>query len=296
MIRVIITVLALLASEVKAAELLSTRTWPDCFPALGRGPLREEVYAWNGSMRAFLIRPPAGAYSGLLPVVAMFHGGGWARGNPTYWFAPAHYLAARGYATISFEYRLGGVLAATEDAKAAVRWLRESAPELALRSDRIVTVGDSAGGHLALVAALTEHTWATAAYYPVLIAMAGMEDVPLNLLTQASTRPTLIAQGTDDTHPATPPAIAAGYCAAAALYGSCTYSPIAGAAHTFLSVPEHYVRGIADLDRWLSTVVPERPMSSRARAHVASWVQNSASHCSSNTNYWAWSSTYGYKR
>ena len=92
------------------------------------------------------------------PIVAFVHGGGWATGHHFGPLRRAHSLAARGYVTASLTYRLadeGPWPTALEDTKCAVRWLRAHAHELGGDPDRIVLFGESAGGHLAALVALT---------------------------------------------------------------------------------------------------------------------------------------------
>src|SRR5438067_9426358 len=70
----------------------------------------------------------------------------------------AHALASAGYVTASINYRLVPEAtwpAALEDAKCAVRWMRANAAGLGVDTEKIVAVGDSAGGHLAAMVALT---------------------------------------------------------------------------------------------------------------------------------------------
>ena len=67
-------------------------------------------------------------------------------------------LAARGYVVASINYRLSGEArfpAQAQDVKAAVRWLRLNAVKYAIDPDRAVTWGQSAGGHLASLAAVS---------------------------------------------------------------------------------------------------------------------------------------------
>ncbi|MFK0154727.1 alpha/beta hydrolase fold domain-containing protein [Streptomyces sp. NPDC090493] len=108
-------------------------------------------------------RPPAEP----VPVVLWLHGGAWAFGSPRELPPPLraadpleHVLDA-GWAVAAAEYRLSGEAsfpAQLDDAKAAVRWLRHFAPRLGLDADRIAVWGESAGGHLASLLALTPGT------------------------------------------------------------------------------------------------------------------------------------------
>ncbi|GAC1649630.1 MAG: hypothetical protein NVS4B3_07010 [Gemmatimonadaceae bacterium] len=92
-----------------------------------------------------------------VPTVVYFHGGGWmqlsrARGN----LLLLPYLQM-GFAAVNVDYRLGTVAsapAAVEDARCALRWVIRHATEYNLDTARIVVTGHSAGGHLALMAAI----------------------------------------------------------------------------------------------------------------------------------------------
>jgi len=77
-------------------------------------------------------------------------------------FVPqAEYLAERGMVAARADYRVKerhGVNPdqCVEDAKSAVRWLRQNARELGIDPDRIAAAGGSAGGHLAACTGLTD--------------------------------------------------------------------------------------------------------------------------------------------
>jgi acetyl esterase/lipase len=89
---------------------------------------------------------------GLAPAVVCIHGGGFRAGNRQRWDAVCRQLAERGYVAVTVTYRLAPkhqFPAAVNDVKAAVRWLRANAERLKIDPDRIGTLGDSAGGHLA---------------------------------------------------------------------------------------------------------------------------------------------------
>jgi acetyl esterase/lipase len=111
-----------------------------------------------------LYLPPEGATPA--PVVVFLHGGGWRVGSrhsagPAFRGAvpsPFERLALRGMAVAGIDYRLSGEArwpAQLHDAKAAVRWLRARAGELAVDGDRIAAWGESAGGQLAALLGLT---------------------------------------------------------------------------------------------------------------------------------------------
>ena len=89
---------------------------------------------------------------GLAPAVVCIHGGGFRAGNRQRWDGVCRQLAERGYVAVTVTYRLAPkhqFPAAVNDVKAAVRWLRANAERLKIDPDRIGTLGDSAGGHLA---------------------------------------------------------------------------------------------------------------------------------------------------
>lgn len=95
-----------------------------------------------------------------IPVVVYIHGGGWVQGSsgsPSS-VAFALELAAEGLAVACINYRLAPqhpAPAAIEDAKLAVRWIRDNAPKYGLDARRVIAMGNSAGGHLALMLGLT---------------------------------------------------------------------------------------------------------------------------------------------
>ncbi len=86
------------------------------------------------------------------PLVLVVHGGGWMAGGAEEMAAWNPWLAQRGYAVASVEYRL--VPAASwpgqrEDVLAALDHLRENAARFGLDADRVVLLGRSAGGQIA---------------------------------------------------------------------------------------------------------------------------------------------------
>ncbi len=98
------------------------------------------------------------ARGGKLPLVLFFHGGGWALGSPSSYDSVTRELARRIPALVlSVDYRLAPehpFPAAIQDADATLRWVSRHAQELGADPARIVVAGDSAGGTLAIAAAL----------------------------------------------------------------------------------------------------------------------------------------------
>lgn len=92
------------------------------------------------------------------PVVVVIHGGSWRSGDSTQLAALNGYLAARGYAVAAINYRLAPrwtFPAAAEDVNAAIDFLQANAARLDLDGERLVLLGRSAGGQLALLVAYT---------------------------------------------------------------------------------------------------------------------------------------------
>ncbi|RYF78576.1 MAG: alpha/beta hydrolase [Cytophagaceae bacterium] len=94
----------------------------------------------------------------LRPAVLIIHGGGWRSGDRSQHIPMAQRLAAAGYVAVTAEYRLSTEAlypAAVHDLKAAVRWLRANASQYAIDTNRIATLGFSAGGQLAALLGAT---------------------------------------------------------------------------------------------------------------------------------------------
>src|SRR5262249_55498712 len=95
------------------------------------------------------------------PAIVFFFGGGWTNGSPNQFLPQAEYLAGRGMVAARADYRVKSRHNVTpdkcvEDAKSAVRWLRQNAAKLGIDPDRIAASGGSAGGHLAAAAFTTK--------------------------------------------------------------------------------------------------------------------------------------------
>lgn len=92
------------------------------------------------------------------PTVVFAHGGGWLGGHPRRYVKLAAHLASHGYACFMPEYRYASDAAwpaSVYDIKAAVQWVRANHENLGVDPDAIAAAGDSAGGHLAAMLALT---------------------------------------------------------------------------------------------------------------------------------------------
>lgn len=108
------------------------------------------------------------------PAIMLMHGGAWQLGDENFYaddWGP--YLAERGYVVFSIQYRLskpGGAYPTWPgcllDCKAALQFLRGKAAEYKVDPNRIAVGGDSAGGQLAALLALTQDWPAYAKKYP----------------------------------------------------------------------------------------------------------------------------------
>lgn len=93
------------------------------------------------------------------PGLLFIHGGGWERKGKEYYHYWAGRYAARGYVCATAEYRTSEEAeypAAVNDVRSAVRWMRANTGELRLDPARIGAVGQSAGGHLAMMLGYAE--------------------------------------------------------------------------------------------------------------------------------------------
>lgn len=102
-----------------------------------------------------------------LPVLLFVHGGAWRRGRRedmghrmrAWRPGPLARVAAAGFAVASADYRLSGEAvfpAPLDDLRAALAWIAARSGELGVDPGRTVVWGESAGGHLAALLALSD--------------------------------------------------------------------------------------------------------------------------------------------
>ena len=95
--------------------------------------------------------------SGSTPVLMMIHGGGWVQGTKESQILRALPYLEMGWAVVNVTYRLVQVSrapAAVEDCLCALQWIARNAERYNFDTSRIVTSGNSAGGHLALTSGM----------------------------------------------------------------------------------------------------------------------------------------------
>lgn len=133
---------------------------------LGTGLVYKQVPFWcKGSFRPLTVSllrerchfsydPPAKKQ----PVIVFLCGGGWSETDPTVWMAEMAFFAKRGYAVAAVQYSVSGQAPFPEqivEIRQAIRYLRAHAEELRLDPERMAIMGESAGGHLAAITALS---------------------------------------------------------------------------------------------------------------------------------------------
>ena len=119
-------------------------------------PMREMVYKTTKDtlLKIYFIKPTNAKPGEKYPAIIWIHGGGWTSGTASTFFPHAKYFAQRNAVGFSIEYRLvkyggTGIAECLEDCKSAIRFIRLHAKELNIDPDKIIVLGDSAGGHLA---------------------------------------------------------------------------------------------------------------------------------------------------
>ncbi|HUE96078.1 MAG TPA: alpha/beta hydrolase [Longimicrobiaceae bacterium] len=107
---------------------------------------------WDAQLDVYTPRTP-----GPHPTILHIHGGGWVGGTREGVALRLLPYLEMGFAVVNVSYRLGRIglaPAAVEDCLCALRWIVRNAEQYGFDTDRIVTMGYSAGGHLALTTAM----------------------------------------------------------------------------------------------------------------------------------------------
>ncbi|MCE9600505.1 MAG: alpha/beta hydrolase [Spirochaetia bacterium] len=91
-----------------------------------------------------------------MPALVYIHGGGWMTGDKERAVLHVTPFLANGWVAFNVEYRLGNVArapAGAEDCICALKWIFKNAATYRADMNRVVLMGHSAGGHLALLSA-----------------------------------------------------------------------------------------------------------------------------------------------
>ena len=129
-------------------------------PAQAAVILRDLAYKTvEGTVLRLDVFMPADGF--LHPAVLLVHGGGWSHGDKSEWANEGLLLAASGFVAFAADYRLappGGswhAITPVQDLEDAVTWIRANAGSYGVDPSRVGALGDSAGGNLALMLAVT---------------------------------------------------------------------------------------------------------------------------------------------
>lgn len=131
-----------------------------------------------------LYEPLADSVRTARPAVVVIHGGAWRGGDKAWGAQFAEELCPRGYVVLAINYRLssregGHWPAQVEDVQKAIRYLRANAAAFRVDPERMATLGMSAGGHLATMAALRDDTVRSGARVRAAVNLAGEHDLTM---------------------------------------------------------------------------------------------------------------------
>ena len=114
--------------------------------------------AGNRDLKADLFIPPGDENK--RPAIVIVHGGGWREGDEKQLRGYGILLAREGFVCICTSYRLSteeAWPAQIQDVNCAIRYMKANSEDLSLDPNRIGVTGNSAGGHLSLMAALKNY-------------------------------------------------------------------------------------------------------------------------------------------
>lgn len=117
----------------------------------------------NRKLKLLVMQPHRQDTMQKCPAMVWIHGGAWVAGSPESFIPHLRWSAALETVAVSIEYRLvakpenrpdlangNSVEDCLSDCADAIKYLRKHADELGIDKNKIIVIGDSAGGHLAL--------------------------------------------------------------------------------------------------------------------------------------------------
>lgn len=140
-----------LLAQTNADSIYKPVEYPDDFSAQ-LNVVYSTINGWEGKVDLYL--PPK--KNKPTPVVINIHGGGWNHGKKEEQTGFSTFFKA-GFAVANMEYRLTGQAtapAAIEDTRCVLIYLIKNAKELNIDVNKIIIMGGSSGGHLALMGGL----------------------------------------------------------------------------------------------------------------------------------------------
>ncbi len=149
------------AEKITVEKVLGgTDGWnPARNPAFAANRLNLEYGEAGGEKLLLDAHVPEG--EGKFPVAIIVHGGGWTSGDKETDIVPVFAPVATNFTWFTINYRLAPTNrwpACFEDVQTAVRWVKQHAAEFKGDPNRIALLGYSAGGQLALLAAMSATT------------------------------------------------------------------------------------------------------------------------------------------
>lgn len=143
--------------------------------------LRDQTYPVEGGALTYDLFRPHG--EGPFPLVVFLHGGGWISGDKTMYRDEALWLVPQGYACACIDYRLAPLYpfpTPVGDCQSFVTFASENAATLAIDPNNMTAMGNSAGGHLALMLGLCPTNLVTGDPTPTVhnvVSLCGISDL-----------------------------------------------------------------------------------------------------------------------
>ncbi len=153
-------ILFLIFAALSGGGAVHSQTTRANYPAPPEGVVFERDISYREGHPRWVLNMivPEKPLSRLRPAVVLVHGGGWSSGDQYKFTKMGFMLAEEGYVVMLPTYRLikdAAFPACVEDFKNSVRWLRGNAEKYRVDTGKIGAYGNSAGGTIALTAALT---------------------------------------------------------------------------------------------------------------------------------------------